>query len=359
LYNFYAHTGRRIEWKRLVEEIVPDFVDPATDSPLPGREKHWSWITDYRILLAHEAQQWSEAERLQRVDVEWHRKRAAAALTPPVAVATLDDSQRRAISSLAISLERWGSTQRGQGKPDCVAAYKEAISLCERINDKSEEANLADNLGAAYMELSALRDMAQAEHWFRHSLELRNEGDRLQRARTLGSLGMVALSRFAETGGLLATAPARIAAAELGSDHISIEARDANELLHHFKAALGFCHQALDLLPENAVYDLATVHSHLGTIYGQIGNLDRALPHWRESIQYFEIAGDLYKAGTIRYQVAISLFMTIRRQSDWADAAEYARAALHNFETYGQAAAVKIQETKELLKWIEQGLAAK
>jgi hypothetical protein len=39
-----------------------------------------------------------------------------------------------------------------------------------------------------------------------------------------------------------------------------------------------------------------------------------------------------------------------------SDAAEYARAALRNYETYGQAAAAEIQKTQQLLARIEQTL---
>jgi hypothetical protein len=67
LRMLYAHTGRRAEWARLVAEIVPEFVDPQTDGPLPGREEAWSLVTDYRVRLAREMRNWPEAERLQRV----------------------------------------------------------------------------------------------------------------------------------------------------------------------------------------------------------------------------------------------------------------------------------------------------
>ena len=73
LRKLYAHTGRRAEWKRLVEEIVPDFVDPETDGPLPGREEQWGLVTEYRVRLAQEERQWAEAERLQTVHVDWDR----------------------------------------------------------------------------------------------------------------------------------------------------------------------------------------------------------------------------------------------------------------------------------------------
>ena len=72
----YDHTGRRAEWARLVAEIVPEFVDPQTDGPLPGREEHWSLVTEYRVRLAREMRNWPEAERLQRVCVDWDRRRA-------------------------------------------------------------------------------------------------------------------------------------------------------------------------------------------------------------------------------------------------------------------------------------------
>ncbi len=38
LYIIYHHTGRIAEWARLVEEIVPDFIEPASDGPIAGRE---------------------------------------------------------------------------------------------------------------------------------------------------------------------------------------------------------------------------------------------------------------------------------------------------------------------------------
>ncbi|EDN72041.1 hypothetical protein BGS_0060 [Beggiatoa sp. SS] len=54
LRQLYAHTGRRAEWASLVEEIVPDFVDIATDKPLGGREEKWGLVTEYRVLLVRE-----------------------------------------------------------------------------------------------------------------------------------------------------------------------------------------------------------------------------------------------------------------------------------------------------------------
>ena len=48
----YERTGRDGEWARLVASITPDFTDPDTGGPLPGREDYWSIVTGYRVKLA-------------------------------------------------------------------------------------------------------------------------------------------------------------------------------------------------------------------------------------------------------------------------------------------------------------------
>ncbi len=191
----YDHTGRRAEWAQLVNEIVPDFIDPATDGPRAGREDEWSLVTEYRVRLAMQARQWAEAERLQRVRVEWNRQRAASALAAPPNA--LDDAQRHVIRTLAVSVEQLGHIQREQGKRECVTAYEEAANLLQRIGNKPE-AIVAFNLGCAYMDIPALRDLAQAERWYRRALELFDERDHNGRARALGQLGLVACERFQE-----------------------------------------------------------------------------------------------------------------------------------------------------------------
>ena len=75
------------------------------------------------------------------------------------------------------------------------------------------------------------------------------------------------------------------------------------------------------------------------------GDIDRALPHYRESIRLREASGNVYGAATTRFNVALDLADSGRV----ADAREYARAALRNFETYGAGAAEMIQRTQQLL----------
>ncbi len=326
LQTLYGYTGRRAEWKRLVDEIVPDFVEPGTDGPRAGREEEWGFTNDYRVRLAQEERSWGEAERLQQAVVEWHRRRAAPLLARKHE--SLDDNQRNTVRSLAVSLELLGFIRREMGDADSVASYEESLEVSESIGDREGAAVCAFNLGHAYNELAAVRDLAQAEHWYRRSLELTEERDRMGRGKCLGQLGSVAFERFQEAR-----------SREGGED----------ELLRHFNEAARFYTEALELLPPDAVDDLAVAHNALGAIYGDAGDVDRALPHYRHAIRYREQQGNVYEASGTRFNVALALLQSGRP----GDALEYARAALRGYESYGESAAEMIQRTRQLIGEIE------
>jgi tetratricopeptide (TPR) repeat protein len=329
LRSLYGHTGRRAEWARLVEEIVPDFVDPATDGPLPGREEGWRLVSGYRIGLAEEARQWTEAERLQRITVEWNRQRGSTALG--LAPERLSPVQRHAIRSLATSVHGLGEIQRERGQPECVESYKESYELALRIDDRAGAATAARNLGIGYETLPAIRDLTEAERWYRRSLELRAEEDGLGRALCLAQLGLVAYERFVE---------ARKAA------------RPGQELLKHLNGARRLYQEALDLTPEDAIANLADCHNQLGIVHGEAGNLEPALEHYRKAISYFESAGDTYRAAQTRHNVAFALAHGRR----FGDAKEYALAALRGYQSFGDHAKDAVMKTLKLIADIDQGL---
>ncbi len=326
LHQLYDHLGRRAEWRRLVEEVVPDFVG-ADDLPLPGREEQWSLVTQYRVLLAREARQWAAAERLQRVQVDEMRRRAAPLLARPPE--GLDAGKKNTLRNLAASLHELGEIQRELGQPECVQAYEEAADLLHRIGDEPGAAVTAFNLGHAYTELPALRDLAAAERWYRRSLELTPEGDRLWRSKCLSQLGAVAYERFKDARQAQAP-PATFA--------------------EHLNAALGFYHQALDFDPPDAIVGLAVDHNQLGNIYDDAGDQERALEHYNECIRYDEIAGNVYGAGVTRFNIALMFYQSGRLE----DALLYARAALRNHEPFGQGAAQDIQKAQRLIAAIEE-----
>jgi tetratricopeptide (TPR) repeat protein len=182
------------------------------------------------------------------------------------------------------------------------------------------------------MQVPDLRDPGQAERWYRRSLELREEGDRLGRGKCMGQLGLVAYGRFEE-------------ARKAG--------RPEDEVLRHLNEAARFYHEALNLFPEDALNDLAVTHNQLGNIYDDAGDLERALLYYSESIRYRESAKDVYGAAQTRVNVAVALANSGR----FTDALAYAQEALRNYQTFGDRAADKIQKTQGLIAIIEQYLA--
>ncbi|MEM7029824.1 MAG: CHAT domain-containing protein [Chloroflexota bacterium] len=320
----YDHTGRRAEWRRLVHEIVPDFVDSKTDGPLHGREEEWSLITQYRVNLLTEVRNWPEAERLQRIRVDRDRKQAS-----PYLAETLE-KHRPIIRTLGISVEDLAHILREQEKAECVKLYEEALELFEKIDDQSVAAVTTFNLGRVFDgDVPNLRNLTKAEGWYKKSLKLISENDNLAQGKAMNQLGKIAISQFEDERGNNKTEAA---------------------LLQHLNTAVSRYHQALELLPENAVDDLAVTNNQLGIIYQYAGDIDRALPHYREAIRYAELVGDFYRAGTRRINTAVALAEAGRL----TDAQDYAAAALRNFEQFGPNAADLIERARQLLAQIKQ-----
>jgi tetratricopeptide (TPR) repeat protein len=308
LRTLYDHTGRTLEWARLVEDLIPDLVDIATDGPRLGTEEEWSFVTEYRIGLARAALEFTQAERLQRMITDWERNRASEALT--AGPEDLDQRRQNQIRSLSIAVEEFGHLLRDQKRPECVQYYDEALQLSRRINDRQGEATIMFNLGHAHKNIPALRDLSRAESMYQQSLDARLEEDNLGRGRCIGQLACVAYERFSDGR-----------AAELPND----------KLLGDLNAAFDGYQQALDLLPEDAITDLAVVHSQLGAISDSLGNTEMAVRQYQEAIRYQETAGNRYRAGRTRHNVALMLAQLGRLEESML----YARAALRDLETFG------------------------
>ena len=324
----YLRTGRDGEWARLVAAITPDFTDAATGASLPGREEQWAIVTSYRARLARQARDWPAATILMNSLVARRRNEAAAALTVPAS--SLTPVQRNQIRDLAVSLVELGNVLRAQDDPGCIQYFVEASELIQRIGDRQAEARAAGMVGTAYLLVSGLRDLNQAEQWFQTALSLRTDSDRLGRVRDLSSLGAVALERFYD---------ARAAG------------EDEPVLLEHLNAALRSYQQALDLTPADDHQTRAITEHQLGTVYRQAGDTSQALRHYQQAIQHDEARGDIYAAGQSRYSIA-GLLATDGRPGD---ALHYARAALNDFERAGPGAADDAAKARQLVISLETG----
>ncbi len=146
----------------------------------------------------------------------------------------------------------------------------------------------------------------------------------MQRGKGLGLLGSIAFERFKD-------------------------ARNRGNGIRHLNEAVDFYSQALELFQPDAVAELAVTHNQLGAIYLNAGDVDRALPNFREAIRYQEQQDNVYGASVTRFNVALALAQSGRPQ----DALEYARTALRGFKSYGESAAKMIQRTRQLIEMIE------
>ena len=305
LYGLYDHTGRLATWAELVEEIVPEYIDPRTGGPVPGREQRWGQVVGYRVRLARQRGDLALAERWQGQRVEAEREAAAAALATPRH--DLQREERHALRDLGTSLHELGQIQREMGRAECVATYMEAIELAADLGDRAGASACALNLGHAYEDLPEVRDLDQAETWYDRSLAVRPEGDFLGRALCLGSLGSVARERFRE-------------------------ARDkggaAEELKAHLHQAKELYRKDLEILPADAVSHRAVAHQQLGNTYSDLRDGPAALFHYREAIRCEETAGDRFGAASARFNAALHL----RDAGRLSDALSYAESALAGFE---------------------------
>jgi tetratricopeptide (TPR) repeat protein len=330
LRMLYHQTGRRVEWFRLVEEIVPDFIDPVTEGVLTGKEEYWSLVTGYRVGLAREGRHWEEAERLQSLSVNWNRKRAAPVLSKPPHA--WDATEKNAVSSLGAVLHELSEIQLDKGSANCLEGYLEALSLAELIGDRQKAAICGFNLGRAYARVDGIRDLANSEHWLVRSLGLLAKEDRMARAQCLGELGMIAYLRF---------------------DNAREVRQPSKECLDHLAKAQHYYVQALQMFPANAVRNLQATHNQLGIVYANAGQIDTALRHYGESIRYQEAMQDRFAAGQTRHNAALALF----RAGRFSNARDWAQSALRDYE-FSESAEQEVVMTLKLLEAIESALQA-
>jgi tetratricopeptide (TPR) repeat protein len=126
----------------------------------------------------------------------------------------------------------------------------------------------------------------------------------------------------------------------------------AKEALALLQEAADFYSQALDLIPEDAVDDLAVTHNQLGQIYARGGDVERALPHFQASIRHHEIQGKFAKTADVKFNTALALTSAGRL----ADALDYANAALRDYGTYGDRTAAEAAKTRWLIEKIQRAL---
>lgn len=342
LQVLYGYEGRQSEWSRLVAEITSDYCT-ADGAPIPGREDQFSFVMGYRVDLAKDHDRdLPRAADLQKTAVAWDRQQAAAALGLPPA-APLDAEQRNRIRNLGVGVSILGQILGEQGSPDCVAAYEESLSVNQRLGDTAAEAITHFNLGHAYKDLPAIRNLDAAEAAYQRSLTLRDPTDAVGRSRCIHQIGMVHHERFEDS---------------------RQRGEPAETVLQHAQAAERHYLQALALCPPTALTDFGPVHNQLGILYADLGQIEPAREHYERAAHYFEQTGDRYPAGQTRYNIALMYLQAAERESPPARqrdllhrALAYAQAAFRDYQHYQGRAADREARAQQLIARIAQALA--
>lgn len=327
LKRLYKETGRRAAWKRLVEEIVPEYVDLGTDRALSGREPFWSTITAYRAELAVQERGWDKAERLQKLLV--NEARAVVGDLADLPPEDLSDEDRAALRNLGVSLDQLALTRMARGKVDCESLFKEAGDIYERIGADADAAYNAFNLAKVYVDFPEVRDLAEAESLFRKSLRLQDAGHPRWRGVIAGELAIVVYERYKE---------------------LREASRPAEELVEYLMEAQELCVLSLNAAPQDVWDHLAVTHNLLGLIFSESPLTDLAVGHFREAVRYAEGGADAFSAATFRYNAALALYQARR----FPEARLYVESALGGFISFGNAAAEQTRMAMELVADIER-----
>jgi tetratricopeptide (TPR) repeat protein len=323
----YEAGDRLGEWEEMVDGLCGLCAEREGDHAKPGREQLWRTVTEQGVKISRHRERLPRAERLQRLCVEWDRRQAEPAL------ATLSDTDPGAatrIRTLAESLFKLAEIMRQEGTP-AVKVEEEAIELRERLGERQQASMWAFELGAVYTETVAVRDLAQAERWLKRSLDLIHDEDPASKAECLAALGRVAWERFNEARKGNAPEP---------------------ELRRHLTTARQYYQLALEHDQPDDWGKLASHNQQLGHVSYSLGDIDRALPHYRESIRCDELQGNVFGVAQTRFNVAIAL----RDVDRLGEARKFVRAAQQDLQALGGAAAVMRDRCDKLVVNIEERL---
>ena len=322
-------TGRDGEWARLVEAghprvHRPGHRRPATRPRRPVEPHH---------QLPGPAGQGSRGTglpppRLQHTLITWDRDRAAAALASP----RRQDSPPSSAARSAPSASPWKTSATSSASKTIRAAclyYEEALTLCQRISARTDEANLANTLGNTYKNVPGLRDLGQAERWYPaqpHPTGPTVTPLAAPKPASLGNSGLRAVRR----------SPRRRVNPGRCSWPTSTPPWDRYQ-------------QALALFPADDAEDLAAAHNQLGLIYDEARDTRSGPAPLPATTPLQGGPRRHHGAGTTRYNIALLLQDASRR----ADALLYARAALSDFEKVGPGAAQVVARAQNLITRLE------
>jgi tetratricopeptide (TPR) repeat protein len=290
----------------------------------------WRALTGIAARLARARNRLHTAEAYETLCAQWDRQQAGPYLSMPSE--SLGEGESRAVRTLAESLFRLGEILRRQGF-ESSEVDEEAVQLREKLRETRLAAKWARELGQHYTEILAIRNLVTAERWLRHSFELTGPEDRAGKAACLALLGRVAWERFNE-------------------------ARQANhaerDLIRHLSSARKYYQRALVQDSPEDHSSLSIHNQQLGHVCYAMGDLDRALPYYRECIRHAELEGSKIRAAHARFDLAIAL----RDSGRLEIARRYAIETARDFESLGDSEPGMLDRARRLVELIERNAPA-
>lgn len=298
---FYSHKGDLHRWDCLLRPLIPTCAQRSTRVPLPGTELLWREVMGQSAVLAHRRDRLTQARGFQEMCVKWDREQAVQQEGVEGDLPVLPE--RHPHRDLADSIHQLGEILREQYQPS-LPLDEEAVALLEELGEASGAADWALQFGRSYADLPEGRGLMQAERWLKRAVDLVEDEDHEAKSLCLGELGHVAWLQFAK---------ARRAG---GTEH---------DLRRHLMRARRYYQRAIEFDRADAFAVLARHHQALGHVSLALGDVDFALPHYRESIRYDDLCGNRLQAASTRFELAIDL----RNGGHSTEALRYAEEALH------------------------------
>ena len=324
LENYYEIKGYTEDWARVMEKVVGDCTDLKTGLPLSGRETLWLDVTRRRNTIAIRERRMDESARLSKLILDWVRG---------------NENLGTSKVDVASALHELGRVLMEQQDAGCIAYFEEALRLARELDHSIGAARCAYNLANAYRGITQIKDLGKAEALARESLALRPETDYQAQAKSLSLLGVIIFEAYLDSESVMQES--KTSRVEVVSPR-----KLPDKLPKRLQEAVRYLRKALKILPSDDVRNRADINSQLGSLFSQIGDVDRSLLHYREAIKEYDAAGRTFAAANMRLGVA-NVFFEMGRLMD---AYEYAHAALEMLKPFGDQAHGHMAAAQSLIK---------
>jgi tetratricopeptide (TPR) repeat protein len=295
---FSVRPTEALEWKTLVQELVPYFFISGSDDPISERREQWMFMMEFRIEIAGKEEDMDEARRLQEITLRYSREHAKSGPD--------DDDKQVWIKNLANDLVVGAQVQ---ATPEKTIEYlKEALKLYETIDGpigRMGLARCAEGLADTFLRID---NFDEAEQWCNYGLRRLGPEDGGSAGFLFAVLGRIHYEHFQF-----------VASLTWGKD-VENTGPDPRSYLPKARKAL---ESALILIPEFRLEVRARTRTLLANTFTHLFQYEAAFKQFLQAISDYEELNEIESAMDTRLELAVMLVNADR----FEDAKQYAQAA--------------------------------